>query len=177
MPLLIVPLVLLALLVLWLVLLPLALWQRYRLGKARRKAWPWLVKSNAWLLLVSSVVFLAGMALTTLWWPGALVYALAGMGAGLILGMVGLRLSRFEYTPQGMFYTPNAWLILGLTLLVVLRLTLSLVELWRYWQGAGALAGVPVFEHASLFAVAGLLLGYTLCFHWGLRRKLGRAAG
>lgn len=176
MPLLVVPLVLLALLVLWLVLLPLGLWQRYRLGKARRKAWPWLVKLNAWLLAASSVVFVAGMALTTLWWPGALGYALAGLGAGLALGALGLWLCRFEYTPQGLFYTPNAWLILALTLLVVLRLALSLVELWRYWQGAAALAAVPVFDHASLFAVAGLLLGYALCFSWGLRRRLPRGA-
>ena len=37
---LIVPLVILLLLALWVLLLPVALWQRYRLGKARRRAWP-----------------------------------------------------------------------------------------------------------------------------------------
>ena len=57
MPLLIVPLVILVLLVLWLLLLPLSLWQRYRMGKARRRAWPWMVKLNCWMLLLSACVF------------------------------------------------------------------------------------------------------------------------
>lgn len=172
MPLLIVPVVILVLLVLWLVLLPVSLWQRYRLGKARRKAWPWLVKLNSWLLLGSTAVFIASMALTNLWWPGAFSYALAGMGAGLLTGVLGLWLTRFENTPQGFYYTPNAWLILALTLLVTARIAMGLVEMWRYWQGREALSLVPVLEHASLFAVAGLLIGYYLVYTWGLRRRL-----
>jgi hypothetical protein len=106
MPLLIVPLVVLILLALWLLLLPLSLWQRYRLGKARRKAWPWMVKLNSWTLLFSVFVFVAGMALTDVWWPGALGYALAGLGIGLVIGVFGLWSSRFENTAQGLFYTP-----------------------------------------------------------------------
>jgi hypothetical protein len=70
MPLLIVPLVVLVLLALWLLLLPVSLWQRYRMGKARRRARPWLVRFNAWALLVSLLLFVAGMALTNVWWPG-----------------------------------------------------------------------------------------------------------
>lgn len=172
MPLLIVPVVILVLLALWLVLLPLSLWQRYRLGKARRKAWPWLVKLNSWLLLFSLCVFLASMALTSMWWPGALENALAGTGVGLIVGVAGLWLSRFEVTPQGLFYTPNAWLILVLTLLVTARIAMGFVEMWRYWQGREALSLIPVLDHASLFAVAGLLIGYYLSYTWGLRRRL-----
>ena len=172
MPLLIVPIVILVLLALWLLLLPLSLWQRYRLGKARRRAWPWLVRLNSWVLLFSLGVFLAGMALTNVWWPGALGYALAGTGVGLITGIVGLWLSRFEVTPQGLFYTPNAWLILVLTLLVSARIAMGFVEMWRYWQGRETLPLIPVLDHASLFAVAGLLIGYYLSYTWGLRRRL-----
>jgi len=172
MPLLIVPLVILVLLVLWLLLLPFSLWQRYRLGKARRKAWPWLVRLNSWLLLFSGGLFVASMAITSVWWPGALAYALAGMGAGFLAGIIGLWLSRFEQTPQGMYYTPNAWLVLSLTLLVAARIAMGFVEMWRYWQGRESLSIVPVLDHASLFAVAGLLLGYYLSYTWGLRRRL-----
>ena len=176
MPLLILPLVILVLLALWLLLLPLSLWQRYRLGKARRKAWPWLVRLNSWLLLFSAGLFVASMAITNVWWPGALAYALVGMGAGLLAGVVGLWLSRFEQTPQGLYYTPNPWLVLTLTLLVAARIAMGFVEMWRYWQGREALSIVPVLDHASLFAVAGLLLGYYLSYTWGLRRRLPRAA-
>ncbi len=174
MPLLLLPLVVLVLLFLWLLLLPLSLWQRYRFGKARRKAWPWLVKLNAWVLLVSAAVFLASMALTNLWWPGALLYATAGLLIGLVTGMAGLWLSRFENTPEGLFYTPNAWLILLLTLLVTARIAMGFVEMWRYWQGRESLAMIPVLDHASLFAVAALLIGYYLSYTWGLRRRLPR---
>lgn len=93
MPLLVVPLVIRVLLVLWLLLLPLSLWQRYRLGKARRRAWPWRVKLNAWALLFSAGVFLASMALPDLWWPGTLGHALAGLGIG-ILGLCGWAISK-----------------------------------------------------------------------------------
>jgi hypothetical protein len=174
MPLLIIPLVILILLALWLLLLPLSLWQRYRLGKARRKAWPWMVKLNSWALLFSGFVFLASMALTNFWWPGALGYALAGLGIGLVTGILGLWLSRFENTAQGMFYTPNPWLALSLTLLVAARIAMGFVEMWRYWQGREALSIIPVLDHASLFAVAGLLIGYYLSYTWGLRRRLPR---
>lgn len=176
MPLLIIPLVILILLALWLLLLPLSLWQRYRLGKARRKAWPWMVKLNSWVLLFSAIAFLASMALTNLWWPGALGYALAGLGIGLVIGLLGLCLSRFENTAQGLFHTPNQWLMLGLTLLVAARIVMGFVEMWRYWQGREALSIIPVLDHASLFAVAGLLIGYYLSYTWGLRRSLSRTA-
>jgi len=172
MPLLIAPLVVVALLGLWLLLLPLSLWQRYRAGKARHRALPWLVRLNGWALLLSLAVFVPGMALTSLWWPGALWYALAGLAAGGLAGMLGLRLCQFERTPRGLYYTPNRWLALGLILLVAARLVMSLVELWRSWRGRDALAVVPVLDHASLFAVAGVLLGYYMVFTWGLRRRL-----
>jgi len=174
MPLLLIPLLILIVLALWLLLLPVGLWQRYRFGKARRRAWPWLVKLNSWALLVSAALFLLSMALTGLWWPGALVYAVAGLAAGLPVGVLGLALGRFERTPQGLFYTPNAWLILALTVLVAARIVMGFVELWRYWKGSQSLVMIPVLDHASLFAVAGLLIGYYLVFTWGLRRKLPR---
>lgn len=174
MPLLIVPVVILVLLALWLLLLPVSLWQRYRLGKARRRAWPWLVKLNGWVLLVSLLLFLLSMVITHFWWPGALAYAAAGVAMGLALGVIGLWLSHFESTPQGLYYTPNPWLILGLTLLVTARIVMGFVEVWRYWQGNQSLAMIPLLDHASLFAIAGLLLGYYLAYTWGLRRRLPR---
>ena len=176
MPLLIIPLVVLILLVMWLLLLPLSLWQRYRMGKARRRAWPWMVKLNSWALLFSVFVFLASRALTNFWWPGALGYALAGLGVGLVTGVFGLWLSRFENTAQGLFYTPNPWLALSLTLLVAARIAMGFVEMWRYWQGRETLSIIPVLDHASLFAVAGLLIGHYLSYTWGLRRRLSQAA-
>src|SRR6185312_15720288 len=101
-------------------------------------------KLNSWALLFSVFVFVAGMALTNVWWPEALGYALSGLGIGLVTGVLGLWLSRFENTPQGFFYTPNPWLALSLTLLVAARIAMGFVEMWRYWQGREALSIIPV---------------------------------
>ena len=172
MPLLIVPLVVFGLLSMWVLLLPLSLWLRYRSGTARRRAVWWVANLNFWSLLLSLLLFLAGMVITNLWWSGAMAYASAGVGAGGLTGILGLRLCRFERTPQGLFYTPNRGLVLSLTLLVIVRLAMGLVEFWRRWQGRESLALIPAFDHASLFAVAGLLLGYYVVFTWGLRRRV-----
>lgn len=174
MPLLWAPLVALLLLLAWLLLLPLSLWQRYRFSKMRRRALPWLVKLNAWLLLVSALLFGLGMRVVENGWPGASRHAAIGLGIGVPLGCAGLWLSRFERTPRGLYYTPNAWLALLLVLAVAARIAMGFVDLWRRWRGEDSLAMLPAFGHASLFAVAGLLLGYYLAYQWGLRLRLRR---
>jgi hypothetical protein len=172
MPLLLVLLGVVGLLALWAVLLPLSLWMRYRTGKARRRAFPWAVRMNVAALLLSVALFLPSMALTSLWWPGAFSYAAAGLTTGALLGWGGLKAGRFENTGKHLFYNHHPWIVLGLTLLVVARLALVGVELWRHWQGGQALAVIPKIDHASLFAVAGVLLGYHTSFNLGLRRRL-----
>src|SRR5436190_2360322 len=47
------PLALLALVALWLLLLPISLWTRYASGRARRRAQGWVIRGNAWLLACS----------------------------------------------------------------------------------------------------------------------------
>lgn len=174
MPLLIVPLVVLVLLVLWLLLLPLSLWQRYRYGKARRMARSWLVALNAWGLLLSVVVFLTVSAISEVWWPGSLGYAAAGIGIGAVVGGLGLAITRFDITPQGLFYRPNPWLTLALTLLIAGRVAMGFVQVYRQWRGGEAESFLAALDHASLLAVAGLLLGYYLAYAWGLKWRLAR---
>lgn len=174
MPLLIVPLVFLLLLALWLVLLPLSLWQRFRYGKSRRLARPWLVGFNAWSLLIATCLFLLINAVVQWWLPHTLLQAVAGWLAGLALGIIALWLSRFERLPDGLYYRPKVWLVLALTLLVAGRVVVSFVQIYR--QGSAWWSGHPLDTdwHAGLVAVAGLLLGYGLAYQWGLRSRLRR---
>ncbi|WP_368564052.1 DUF1453 domain-containing protein [Pseudoxanthomonas sp. UTMC 1351] len=176
MPFLIIPLLLIAMLVLWLVLLPLSLWQRYRYGKARRMARPWLVTFNAWGLLLSVIVFFVISAISEVWWPASLSYAAAGAGIGVIVGGLGLAITRFDITPQGLFYRPNPWLTLALTLLIAGRIVMGFVQVYRQWPGGEAERFLAALDHASLLSVAGLLLGYYLAYAWGLRWRLTRLA-
>ncbi len=176
MPLLLIPFLLLLFLALALLLWPLGLWQRYRLGRARRRARPGWVTFNAIGLLLSALLFLLGAWIGGIWIDGAPWNACAGLLAGVALGGVGLWLVRFEAGNGQLHYTANAWLVLSLTLLVGLRVALAAWQAWhRAWEGVPAPVPWPwLADHASLLAMAGLLLGYHLAFEWGLRRQLRR---
>ncbi|HEY0661835.1 MAG TPA: DUF1453 domain-containing protein [Lysobacter sp.] len=169
--LLLVPLLLMALVALWALLLPLALLQRYRLGKARRRAIGWIVRLNAWLLLVSVGVFALSAWLVGHWVDAALLHATAGLGAGILVGIAGLALTRFEREPRGLYYTPNRWLVLGLTVIVAVRIGAGVLRGWQLWR-ADAQALTWLSQQGSLLAVGGLLLGYYLAYGWGLRGRL-----
>jgi len=174
MPLLLIPLALLALVLAWLLLLPIALWQRYRRGHARRRAVPWAIGVNAWLLLVSTVLFVLMAWLSGWWIDGAARHALLGLAGGIALGIVGLWLTRFEHDPRGMHFSPNRWLVLALTLVVAARIAYALWHAWQWWKGdAGHAAWLA--QQGNLLAVAGLLLGYYLAYTWGLRKRLAVA--
>lgn len=169
--LLIIPLLLVALVALWALLLPLALLQRYRLGKARRRAVGWVVRLNAWLLLASAAVFVSSAWLLGHWVDAALLHASGGLGVGVLVGIAGLGLTRFEREPRGLYYTPNRWLVLGLTLVVAVRIAVGLLHAWQLWR-ADAQAMAWLSQQGSLLAVGGLLLGYYLAYGWGLQARL-----
>lgn len=178
MPLLLIPAIVLlavaALLLLW----PFALWQRYRQGSARRRALRWLARLNAWVLSVSTALFLAGTLIAGLVIDGALVHGLAGLLAGGVLGWVGIAVTRFEISPVAMFYRPNRWLVLGLTAVLVAKIALTLWQAARRLVGEAMPAAEPVWSAlggpAGLFAAGGLLIGYHLAYAWLLRARVLR---
>ena len=175
MPLLLIPIALLALVLAWLLLMPLAMWQRYRRGHARRRAVPWALRVNAWLLLVSTLLFVLTAWLSGWWVDGAVRHALLGLAAGIALGIVGLWLTRFEHDARGMHFSPNRWLVLALTVIVAARIGYGLWHAWQLWQAeAGHAAWLA--QQGNLLAVGGLLLGYYLAYAWGLRSRLARTA-
>ncbi|MGO1070232.1 DUF1453 domain-containing protein [Lysobacter sp. CA199] len=173
MPLLLIPLALLILLALWALLIPIGLIQRYRYGKARRRALPWAVSLAAGLSFASLLLlFLSAWAIGH-WVADAPTYAATGFLGGGVLGVIGLGLTRFEDEAKGLFYTPNRWLVLGLTLLVAARIVYGLWQTAHAW-GDGHEDWLS--RQGSLLAVGGLLLGYYQIYTLGLRRRLRRRA-
>lgn len=171
--LLLLPLLVAGIFALWAVLLPFALAQRYRHGRARRRAQAWVVRANAWLLAASALLFLLGAWIGSHWIEHAMRDAAVGLLAGVALGIVGVWGSRFEATPQGLYYTPNRWLVLALTSLLALRILLGLWLGWQSMRGGPAGTGLDAwFDNGGLLAVAAVLLGYYLAYTWGLRRRL-----
>jgi hypothetical protein len=96
-------------------------------------------------------------------------YLLLGIGGGVLLGgllaIVGLRLTQFETTDQGHFYTPNTQIGVALSLLFVGRM------LYRFWvlRDAATAAGHPPLMQSPLtYFIFGLIAGYYIVYYIGL---------
>ena len=101
------------------------------------------------------------------------VGVLAGLGGGAVLGSYGLRLTRFETTADGRFYTPNPWLGIGLSALMLGRLAYRFVAVRGASQVAlmGDTTALGMLHRSPLtLAIAGLLVGYFLRYTLGLWR-------
>jgi hypothetical protein len=168
-------LLLLALPLVVLALTPLMLFQRYRAGKARRQARPWMATFSLVMMAVSAVFFLVGAGVTSIWVAGAMSGAAAGVGIGLVLGLLGLVITRWEATPRSLHYTPNRWLVLFVTLIVSLRVLYGL-----YRSALVAQSGVTgttlalAFGIPESFAAGGAVIGYYLAYNSGLRWRIWR---
>lgn len=108
--------------------------------------------------------------------------SVAGLLGGAALGLYGLHLTQVEDTPQGRFYTPNSYVGMGLTALLLGRLVYRFAVLVPV-VGAAATQGTAGYDPTALsalqrspltLAIAGLLVGYYLAYYCGL---LWRAHG
>jgi hypothetical protein len=151
-----------------LVLLPLLAWRVYArfrrmVGRQRlSKIRPWIT-----LAIFPTLIFFLGLAamahVERLWWLAA------GLSIGSLLGHFGQRRTRFEATPQGLFYTPNAHLGIVLSLLFVARIIYRFVEIYAFEPTVPQ--GMDDFARSPLtLAVFGLLAGYYVTYAIGLVR-------
>ena len=171
-PLLIVPVLVVLLLV---ALIPIGLVQRYRMGTARQRARGWLATINLAGLALSAVMFLVTAAVTSFWIPDALTYTVAGLATGAVLGITGLLLTRWESARDTLHYTPNRWLVLGITLVVTARLMFGFWRAWHTWRaGLDDAAWVAAAGVAKSMAAGAVVLGYYLVYWIGVRARLRR---
>jgi hypothetical protein len=156
-------------------LMPVILWQRYRAGTARRLARPWLASLNLAAMVMSTVMFVLGATVANIWVPGAVRAVGAGLAFGVALGVLGLWLTRWEATPRTLHYTPNRWLVLGVTLVVSARVVYGFWRAGVSWSALGS-DGTwsETFGVAGSLGAAGIVVGYYLCYVVGLRWRIGR---
>jgi len=95
---------------------------------------------------------------------------LIGLGGGLALGvplaLVGLRLTKFEATAEGRFYTPNPYIGSALTILLAVRLVYRLIVLSTISQNPTQ--PPPVMQSSLTLGVFGLLAGYYVAYYIGV---------
>jgi hypothetical protein len=156
-------------------LLPLSIIQRYRMGTSRQRARSWLITINLFGLTVSTLMFLIGAAVTSIWVPQAFLYTVAGLMGGCALGVLGLMLTRWEDTAGSIHYTPSRLLVLGITLVVTARLLYGLARAWNGWRGAVEGTGwLAASGAAGSLAAGAVVLGYYVVYWAGVRRRLRR---
>jgi hypothetical protein len=161
-----------------LVLMPLSLIQRYRVGTARRAARGWLATTNAVAMSLSAVLFITVAAFSSIWIANAFTYAVLGLTGGCLLGLVGLWLSRWESSGATLHYTPNRWLVLAMTVVVTARVLYGFWRAWQGWRLAPAdtswLASAGV---AGSMAAGAVVIGYYATYWMGVRRRVHRHHG
>ena len=171
------PLLLLLLLVpvIFIALMPVMLIQRYRAGKARRLARPWMATLNLAVMAFSTVFFLVSAAFTTIWIPNSFTGAAVGLAAGVLLGLLALAITRWEPTPRTLHYTPNRWLVLIVTLIVSVRVLYGLFRsLSMARAGVSGTDLVIAFGVPESLAAGATVIGYYLAYNAGLRWRIRR---
>lgn len=86
------------------------------------------------VVLAALVIVVAGSE------PLSLLGDLAGLVVGILVGWVGLRLTRFEHLAAGLYYTPNRYIGLGVFGVFLARLVYKIAPL----AAAGGLNGQAV---------------------------------
>ena len=132
-----------------------------------------LSKVRPWITVVAFPLIFVLLLATSLVHPATGVSAIVGALVGAGLGVLGTRLTKFEATPAGLFYTPNAHLGIALSLLLVVRLA------WRFvvMQTAGRNLDPQSMQIGSsplTMAIFGTLAGYYVTYAIGLLRWRAR---
>lgn len=171
-----IPLVAVLLLVIALILaMPLLLFLRYRAGTVRRLGRRWAATLNLVMIVFSAVLFLYVAAITSLWVSDTFRYSLFGLMGGCLLGLLGLALTQWEQTPQALYYTPNRWLILIITLAVTARLLYGVWRILHGWRTSGSdTSWLETAGIAGSLALGAIMLGYYVTYSAGVRWRLRR---
>lgn len=157
--------------------IPLLLWRIYarirrHIGRQRSRA------ARHWLGVVLFPLLVLMFTLLAISNPLAEAGLWGGLAVGVALGTWALKLTRYERTAEGFFYTPNAYIGVGLSLLLVGRI---LYRMEQIYVGTGGAPGSDAsFARSPLtLVVFGLVAGYYTAYAAGLlrwRRRSGRAA-
>ena len=163
-------------LITWLVLLPLIAWRMVARVKRMIRRQP-LTRWRPWVTLTVFPLLLWLLAMTAFVPPNPpqpfkLVWLAAGLAVGGIVGVYGLKRTRFEATPEGFFYTPDARLGLALSAIFIARLVYRLGNLLV--AGPQAAQGYDFVLSPYTLAPVGLFSGYFIVQAAGLLLQRSR---
>jgi|SRR5476649_2912362 cytochrome b561 len=154
-------------------LVPLILWRLYSrfrrlVGRQRSRLW------RHWTAAIFYPLLLALFALAAIAHPYTLAAMAGGIAVGIGLAVFGLKVTRFEPTPEGYFYTPHSHIGIGLSLLLILRVGYRFYEISQ--MGASPPPGqMQDFARNPLtLVIIGMVASYYATYAIGLLRWRAR---
>lgn len=151
-----------------LVLAPLIVWRLY--ARMRRNFGRQPIQPRRMWLRVGILSLVALLVASRGFIDPRLAAGLAiGLGGGVVLGVVALRLTRVEIDGRNDFYFPNPWIGLALTALFLGRLLYRFMVLYPVMTQAATSGGYAAYQRSPLtMAMLGLLIGYYIAYYAGL---------
>jgi hypothetical protein len=155
---------------LWWLIVPLFAWRivvrLYRL-LARQRYSPFVVWARVGtlgLLTAAIAVLAAGQGIS-------IILLSCGLAAGSALGVWGVSMTQFEACEDGLYYQPNRYLGLGLSVLLLARVV------WRLVAGpehdSTGWTPTEFARNPSTLLLYGLFSGHYLAYALGLRYRAG----
>jgi hypothetical protein len=128
-----------------------------------------LTRVRPWISVCFFPLLLLGLLAGTFTHPARALAELAGVVIGVGLALYSLRVTRFETTPEGLFYTPSAHIGILLSLLFIGRLAYRFVQAYTS-TAAFTQPSQDLFRSPLTLAILGTLAGYYAAYAFGLLR-------
>lgn len=136
-----------------------------------------LSRVRPWVTVVIFPLLIAMLTYAALRQQHLGIYLAAGMVVGIGLGVLGLRLTRFEVTTEGRFYTPSAHLGVALSTLLLARIAYRFAVGGFTDSGAGSATPPGAGLTPLTLLLIGMLAGYYTSYAIGLIRWSLRTRG
>jgi hypothetical protein len=143
------------------------LYRRLRRNFGRQPFQPTRMTIRIVILTLVLAAFLFAAARNSL----LLEAGIAGVAGGAVLGFIGLKLTRFESGADGVFYTPNTYIGLGLSALLLGRLVYRFLVVGQAMNAAPQPGANPFAAYAQnplTLALFTLLFGYYVTYFAGV---------
>jgi hypothetical protein len=157
----------------YLIVVPLVAWRMYSRVK-RNIGRQTLGKWRPWVTLTLFPLITILISLSAVSQPMKLLAMAGGMVAGAVLGVFGTKHTKFENTPAGIFYTPNAHIGIALSVIFLGRIAYRMFQAYS----TNVEPNPADLTTPLTLSIFGLLAGYYMTYAVGLiRYKMGVERG
>jgi hypothetical protein len=129
-----------------------------------------LSNNRPWITIVLFTLLLGLLLFTSLAQPMNAAALLVGLACGTALGVLGIRLTKFEQTPEGLFYTPSAHLGIALSALLFGRVAYRMYQTYAIMDQTAPTGLNSVTNSPLTLVIFATLAGYYVAYAIGLLR-------